>query len=281
MNILVTGSRGFLGTQLCKRLRADGHRVIGWDLAHSAEPDEYRVDVANWREVCVADVTYFHIIIHLAAEFGRKNGNDYCERMWNTATNGTRNVIERAKRDNAKLIFASSSEAYGTLADEYEVLKEELLDTFAPNFLNEYSLSKWCGEKQVRMHLPAEQWLIMRIFNVYGPTEPRHQYRSFISRLCSEDKPHVYQGKRSWLYISDFVEAVRLLLNQKGIYNVGSNDPVENQTVAIIAGKYCDFGRQEPYNVRNKVPDVSKLMALGWEPKVSLEQGIAECLKSR
>lgn len=281
MNILVTGSRGFLGTQLCKRLRADGHRVIGWDLAHSSEPDERRVDVSNWREVQCSDETYFHIIIHLAAEFGRLNGNDYCERMWSTATVGTRNVIERAKRDKAKLIFASSSEAYGDLADRFDTLSEDLLDTHAPNFHNEYALSKWCGEKQVRMHL--SNYLILRLFNIYGPTEPKHQYRSFVSRITGEDGLNlpIYDGSRSHLHISDFLDAFCLLLDKTGVYNIGHPVAHSNEDVAYTAGiEWPKLSASEPNNVERKVPDVNKLMALGWSPKVSLEEGIRECLSA-
>lgn len=287
MNILCTGSRGFLGTQLCKRLRADGHKVIGWDLAHSAEPDEYRVDITKRSEIDFPNTVPAlpNIIIHLAAEFGRCNGQLFYERMWQTATIGTRNIIWWAKECQAKLIFASSSEAYGTLADEHDVLSEDLLEHLAPKFHNEYSLSKWCGERQVRMHLT--DYVIMRIFNVYGPTEPKHQYRSFISRLCSGQDVTIYDGLRSWLFIDDFVDAVCLLLGKTGVFNVGSPHVFANWKVAEMAER-LDSNEPtigclapEPSNVTRKVPNVSKLMALGWSPKVSLEQGIAECLKSR
>lgn len=279
MNILVTGSRGFLGTALCQRLRADGHRVIGWDLAHSSEPDEERVDITNHREMGHALFVSYDVVIHLAAEFGRYNGVEFRERMWQTATMGTRNVIDYAIGQNSKFIFASSSEAYGTLADEHNVLKEELLDHLAPRFLNEYALSKWCGEQQVKMHL--ENYLILRIFNVYGPTEPKHKYRSFISRLCSGEKLPIYDGVRSWLYISDFVDAVCLLLAQQGTYNVGSPYSFSNEEVMKLSGLEREVFRQEPYNVKHKVPDVSKLLALGWNQKVSLDEGIRQCLASR
>ena len=281
MNILVTGSRGFLGTELCKRLRADGHKVIGWDLAHSSEPDEYRVDINNWDEMRSPDVhtQNLELIIHLAAEFGRKNGEMFTHRMWTTATIGTSNLIDIAKTVNCKLIFASSSEAYGSLADEHDVLKEDLLEHLAPNFHNEYALSKWCGERQVRMHL--QNYLILRLFNIYGPTEPRHQYRSFVSRLCSGQDMQLYNGVRSHLFITDFLDAFCLLMDKQGVYNIGSPYPMPNSEVAILAGRKLMLRTNEKNNVFRKQPDISKLMSLGWQPKVSLEEGIRLCLESR
>lgn len=285
MNILVTGSRGFLGTALCKRLRADGHRVIGWDLAHSAEPDEYRVDVTNWREIqCNNDVTYFNVVVHLAAEFGRKNGDYYNERMWHAATIGTRNVVEVAKQNNAKLIFASSSEAYGDLADKYDRLSEDLLEREVPKFHNEYALSKWTGEQQVKMALPEDKRLILRIFNVYGPTEPKHSYRSFIAQLLSGERIPIYKGERGWLYISDFVDAVCLLIEKQatGVYNVGNPFSFSNHGIAAdVCGEDVEvLDSPERGNVSRKVPDVSKLVALGWSHRVSVHEGVDNCLSA-
>lgn len=273
-SILVTGSRGFLGTALCERLRTDGHYVVGWDLGHSQEKYAYsRVDINNIREMTASK---FDIIIHLAAEFGRNNGERFFERMWTTATIGTRNIIEMAKRQNANLIFASSSEAYGDLGDRFSPLSEDLLETHVPNFYNEYSLSKWAGERQVRMHLPERQWLIIRPFNIYGPTEPTHQYRSFVSRLCAGEDIPIFSGVRSWLYISDFVDAMCLLLEKTGTYNIGSKCAYTNEEVARMVGREApSFKLAEPDNVGRKVPDVSKLESLGWKQKVSLEQGIS------
>lgn len=276
LNILVTGSRGFLGTQLCKRLRADGHKVIGWDLAHSSEPDEYRCDVNQFNQFSM--LKDLDVVIHLAAEFGRLNGLHFAEQMWQTATVGLRNMLTYAHHHNAKFIFASSSEAYGTLADTHATLSEDLLDTEVPSFHNEYALSKWCGEQQVRMHL--RDYLIVRPFNIYGPTEPKHQYRSFLSRLCSGQDVPVYDGVRSWLHVSDFVNSMCILIDKNaiGAFNIGSDIPSSNSILATMTGVVAGPCKPESNNVFRKVPDVSKLKSLGWEPKVSLEEGIAECL---
>ncbi len=245
-------------------------------MAHSAEPDELRRDVREpWG--IIPDVSH---VIHLAAEFGRCNGNAFPQQMWTTATLGTHYATLFCKMIGAKLIFASSSEAYGSLADRFNPLQEDLLEQHVPHFLNEYSLSKWCNEQQIRMRF--QDYLILRLFNVYGPSEPKHEYRSFISRLCAGEDLPVFAGERSWLYISDFVEAVCLLLakDASGVYNVGSPFSFSNHGVAgMIRGEDVEvLETAETHNVHTKIPGISKLLSLGWSPKVSLVEGIAECL---
>ena len=76
MRVLITGSEGVLGKVLKAELRKRGHKVYGADLAHSADPQYMRVDVAEARQVARAfDAFKPEVTYHLAAEFGRMNGS--------------------------------------------------------------------------------------------------------------------------------------------------------------------------------------------------------------
>ena len=89
MRILVTGSLGTLGRPLVAELRERGHQVWGTDLTHHGDPQYIRADVANLAQLQKAfaaarpDAVY-----HLAAEFGRLNGEQYTEQLWRSAMVG-------------------------------------------------------------------------------------------------------------------------------------------------------------------------------------------------
>jgi len=87
MKILVTGSRGTLGAPLVRELRARGHDVWGCDLQHSADPQYERVDISEFRQVQrVLERGRFDLVYHLAAEFGRNNGEEYYEQLFTRCT---------------------------------------------------------------------------------------------------------------------------------------------------------------------------------------------------
>src|SRR6185503_10470109 len=122
--ILVTGSKGTLGEPLVAELRARGHEVWGCDLQHQADQKYYRADVSNYRQLERVFEQDYDYVYHLAAEFGRINGEEYYDTLWMTNVIGTRNILELQKRKNFKLIFASSSEIYG---DKHrDILSEDI-----------------------------------------------------------------------------------------------------------------------------------------------------------
>src|SRR5262245_50834826 len=110
MRILVTGSEGVLGRSLVAELRLRGHQVHGVDLHHAGDPRYTRADVANLPQLERAfEASTPTAVYHLAAEFGRLNGELYTDQLWRTAMVGTRNVLELCRDYGSHLIFASSS----------------------------------------------------------------------------------------------------------------------------------------------------------------------------
>ena len=127
--ILVTGSKGTLGRSLVRELRQRGHEVWGCDLQHQADQQYYRADVAKYRQLERVFEQSYDYVYHLAAEFGRINGEEYYETLWQTNVIGTRNVLELQRVHGFKLIFASSSEIYG------DCCSVESANRWAPNVL--------------------------------------------------------------------------------------------------------------------------------------------------
>ena len=91
MKILVTGGLGFIGLNLVPELRERGHEVWVCDLGHSEGPYYIRCDVTQYRQLeRVFEEHHFDYVYHLAAEYGRWNGEDYYENLWLTNVVGPR-----------------------------------------------------------------------------------------------------------------------------------------------------------------------------------------------
>lgn len=293
MRVLVTGSEGSLGRPLTRELVRRGHEVFGCDIQHgSDEPDRFmRVDVADYRQVERAFREFGpEVVYHLAGEFGRHNGERQFEQVFRTNYLGTRNMLELCDRFNARLLFASSSEIYGEC--DAEVLSEDLPERVPLRQPNEYALSKWANEIQImnytRRH--GTEAVRLRFFNVYGPGETYHPFRSVVALFCHRALNGipwtVYEGySRTFQYIDDFTPTLANVC-ERGVpgevYNIGGEDyravKEVSDLVLDLTGADPGLVTYEPedvHNVKSKRPDNRKAKAvLGHLPKVTLEEGV-------
>ena len=125
--ILVTGGGGFIGTHLVNELRQRGHEVLASDLYNTDREEYIRVDVRNYRQLAqVLEKQSFDLVYHLAAEYGRWNGEDFYENLWQTDVIGTKHVIRLQENHKSRLVFFSSAEVYG---DYSGVMNEDVMVT--------------------------------------------------------------------------------------------------------------------------------------------------------
>ncbi len=287
MKILVTGSEGTLGTALVSELRLQGHEVWGCDLQHKADEQYIRADISSYRQLERVFSQSYDFVYHLAAEFGRINGEEYYDTLWQTNVIGTRNILEWQRKTDFKLIFASSSEIYG---DKYaDVLTEDMQDGIQHN---DYAMTKWVNEIQCmnferRFGLPIVR---LRFFNAYGPGEFYHRYRSVVCLFCYRalhGLPYtVYKDyHRVFMYISDFIPTVARVMDNfvpGEVYNIGGTDYRSVEELSNIILDYLGLDDsnitylpKDKHNVQNKRPDITKArQAFGHDPKVSLDEGI-------
>jgi dTDP-glucose 4,6-dehydratase len=287
MKIAVTGHLGTIGRPLTAALRAAGHEVIGIDLRHDV--DGVRADVADYRQLEAAVPRDIDLMYHLAAEFGRHNGEDFYEQVWRTNATGTKNVLTLQKVRGFKLVFASSSEVYGERPDP--VLHEDL--PLSPLLLtNDYAISKLVNEAQIRN--AQKQWgsqtMTLRFFNAYGPGEFYHSYRSvvclFTYRALKKLPYTVYDGYyRVFQYVDDLVATLvraARYFNPGLIANVAGTEYLSVHDLHDEICKYVDvdlskvtFLPEEKHNVVSKRPSISvAAVHLGHDPQIKLRDGL-------
>jgi len=290
--ILVTGSDGTLGRPLVAELRRRGHTVTGCDLHHGADEQGIRADVREHRQLerVMREAGPFDYVYHLAAEFGRLNGEEYYETLWTTNVIGTRHVLELQREHGFRLVFASSSEIYGDRHEE--ILTEDIPLQKSIIQHNDYATTKWVNEIQImnfeKRH--GSEIVRLRFFNAYGPGEYYHKYRSVVCLFAYRalhDLPYqVYKGyHRVFMYIEDFTPTLaNACENFKPgeVYNVGGTEfvSVEHMSNVLLdhLGKsddLVDYLPEDAHNVQNKRPDISKAARdFGHDPAITLEEGI-------
>jgi len=303
MRILVTGGLGTVGSGLINELRGRGHDVISCDLAH--QPDEIgfslrtdvespqyaRCDVGQFQQIerVFERTGPFDFVYHCAAEFGRWNGEDFYETLWRTNAIGTKNIIRLQERLKFKLIHFSSSEVYG---DWPEIMVETVMDEYEIKQLNDYAMSKWVNEMQIRnsaLQYGTES-VVVRLFNTYGPGEYYSPYRSVNCRFlyCAlKGLPWtVFRGhSRTSTYLAD---TVRTLANISGnfkageTYNIGGNSlhTIEELSDVIIKitganPALAHYQESEILTTKLKQVDTSKSVRdLDHKNSYSLEDGM-------
>jgi dTDP-glucose 4,6-dehydratase len=307
LNILVTGGLGAVGGHLVPELRRRGHNVFVIDLRHHHNSPNYaRCDVSEFRQVerlwqgggwghgYTAKPRRFDVVYHLAAEFGRWNGEDYYENLWKANAIGTKNILRMQEREGFKAIYFSSSEVYG---DYDGVMREDVMDTVEIKQLNDYAMTKWVNEQQVMNS--AQQYktqsVRVRLFNTYGPGEFYSPYRSVICLFCYRalhDIPYlVYRGhKRTSTYIADMARTLANIssaFKPGEVYNIGGTDYHDIETCSEIVlrllGKsdntLVEYRDSEILTTKQKLVDCSKAIRdLEHRSTVPLEEGIRRTL---
>jgi len=291
LRILVTGGLGIIGSELVAELERKENDVWYCDLYQHHAKKYVRCDIRHMRQLrSILNEHSFDYVYHLAAEFGRHNGEDYYENLWMTNVVGTKNLLELQREFGFRMIYFSSSEVYG---DYNGVMSEEVMEKYAIRQMNDYAMTKWVGEMQVlnSAELFDTEIVRVRLFNIYGPGEHYSPYRSAICVFCF----HALMGQsykvytdhhRTSLFISD---AVRTLGNiserfQPGaVYNIGGTEYHNMQSVSDMIVNYIgrsddivEYVQSEPMTTKDKQVDITLAERdLGHKPEIQLNKGIA------
>jgi UDP-glucuronate decarboxylase len=299
---LVTGGAGFLGSHLCERLVAGGSEVVCVDNFFTGEKSNIQGLLGNPRfELMRHDVTfplYIEVsqIYNLACPASPVHYQHDPVQTTKTSVHGAINMLGLAKRTRARILQASTSEVYGD--PEVHPQPESYWGRVNPIGIRAcYDEGKRCAETLFfdywRQH--QTQIKVMRIFNTYGPRMQPNDGRvvsNFIVQALRGEALSIYgdgSQTRSFCYVDDLIEAmVRLMATPAdviGPINVGNPGEFTMlqlaETVIRLVGSsskitYLPLPADDPQQRR---PDIRLAQsALGWTPKVALEDGLKETI---
>ena len=298
MRNLVTGGAGFIGTNLINQLMKSGEEVICLDNLQTGSLSNLSYWLNNPKFNFINENIENPIFIDLDID-----------RIWHFACPasplkyqidpiatsktifiGTYNMLELARKKNAKFLFASSSEVYGnTLKASEFTMCEDDLNFDCPR--NCYSIGKrynetMCFDYSRKFKLEIR---IARIFNTYGPhMSPRdgRVVSNFICKAIQQISPELYGGgeqTRTFCYIDDLVNGLFELMNSsyKKPVNLGGLEEIKiKELCSLVVNKFNkelipivkDPLENDP--IKRK-PDISIAKKfLNWQPKTSLDEGL-------
>jgi len=295
--VLVTGGRGFIGTNLTAELRKRKHKVWTLDILHGEDDRHFRVDVSSyWQLHRVFEKYPFDYVYHLAAEYGRWNGEDHYENLWETNVVGTKNILRLQEEYRFRQIFFSSCEVYG---DYDGIMTEDVMDRVPIKQMNDYAISKWAGELQVlnSAAMFGTETVRVRPLNCYGPHEYYSPYRGvipiFVYRALMGSSYTVYKGHyRIFDYIEDTCSTLANIVDNfipGEVYNIGGKEEwgVDIKYVSDVILKYLGkddsrviYKKMEPFTTKIKKVDFSKARRdLKHNPEIPIEKGIAKYIE--
>ena len=302
MRILITGGAGFIGSHLCDQYLDEGHEVIAMDnlktgttdnISHLAGHSQFsfiKHDVTNY--IYVAG--HLDIVLHLASLPSPVDYLNFPIQTLKVGALGTHNTLGLALAKDARYLLASTSEVYGDpLVHPQEESYWGNVNPVGPRGV--YDESKRFAEALTmayhRYH--GVDTRIVRIFNTYGPrmrVDDGRVVPNFISQALRSDPLTVYdkgQRTRAFCYVDDLVAGIMRLMasDETDPVNIGNPNEITILDFAKLVIEVTDspsditFVIPEDERTRDdpkrRCPDISRAREwLGWEPEVSLREGL-------
>lgn len=302
MKILITGGAGFIGSHLAERLLAKGHSVIIMDNFHTGTKDNIRHLLGSpYLDVIRQDITQPYrieadLIYNLACPASPIHYQRSPVRTVEACVMGPINALTLAREIKARVLQASTSEVYGNPTVHPQ--KEEYWGNVNPIGTRScYDEGKRVAETLFfDFHREAGVDIrIARIFNTYGPKMSPDDGRvisNFILQALRGDPITIYgdgSQTRSFCYVTDMVEGLIRLMNKEnftGPVNLGNPDERTIKEIAELIIKLTGSNSEISFQPLPKddpvrrCPDISLArQALGWQPKVKLEEGLPEVIE--
>ena len=309
----ITGGAGFIGSSLTESLLKQGNKVITIDnfcdfynpkikennISNFKDNKNYKLyknDIRDKQAIKqIFDENNIDIVMHLAAMAGVRPSIENPVLYQEVNCMGTQNILEEMKEHNVKnLVMASSSSVYGNCKEV--PFREDMIVDFA---ISPYAATKKANEVMTHVYhkLFDINVMMLRFFTVYGPKQRPDLAINKFTRLMIENKeiPMFGDGttSRDYTYIDDIVDGIikscEYAMNNQNVYeilNIGNSSPVSLKEMINTIGQALEVEPKikqlpmQPGDVDRTFADVSKAKRLlGYEPKVTFEQGISNFVK--
>jgi nucleoside-diphosphate-sugar epimerase len=310
-NVVVAGGAGFIGSHLCKRLLEEGHSVVcidnlltGSEANVTSLSNNANFTFINYNVIQpLPDSLKADYVFHLASPASPNHHSkvSYHALPMETMlvnTQGTHELLNFAQKNNAKFLFTSTSEVYG------DPLEHPQKESYRGNVSTTGPRSVYDEAKRFGETLTAYYWReknldarIARIFNTYGSNMQRDDMRMiiiFITKALRNEPITIFgDGKqtRSLCFIDDMVEGLlRLMFNPNTTAQIVNLGAQEEHTVLEYATMVKDLINSQSEIILSEElptddplkrrPDITQAKSLlGWEPKVSLEEGLRKTIE--
>jgi UDP-glucose 4-epimerase len=292
MRILITGGLGFIGSHLEVELKKFGHEVVIFDRWRIKRESYFRGDICDYYSL---EKTFEkikpHVVIHLAAMVSRKESEETPYMAIKTNIEGTLNIVLLCLKYNSRLIYAGSSEEYGTAFSKNIKVTE---DTPFGEPTSIYSMTKRMAEELIQYYSSFKGLVATttRFFMLYGEGEKPSEYRSAIVRFIDAAKKgenlnvHMHTA-RQWCYISDAIRAIRIIAERKQeipyeTFNIGNDEVIKTEDLAkkIIyltnSKSKINLIPVEETIIPIKLASFEKAnKKLGWTAEIVLDKGLS------
>lgn len=295
MNILVTGGAGFIASHIVDAYIKEGHNVVIVDNLVTGRKENinpkatfYEMDIRDPKIEELIKKHNIEVINHHAAQMDvRKSVEDP---IYDAEINvlGVLNLLEGAKKHKIKkFIFASTGGAIYGEQDYFPADENHPLRPISPYGITKLTTEKYLYYYNVEFNLT---YAVLRYANVYGPRQNPHGEAGvvaiFTNKMLKGEKP-IINGDgtqtRDFVYVGDVVRANLLALNkiENEIYNIGTGIETDINTLFRIIRNYInpdipeEHGPAKPGEQKRSCLSYLKIKsALGWEPQVTIEEGL-------
>jgi len=290
--LLVTGGAGFIGSHLCEGLLRCGHQVRVLDnLAYGRRdfvPAEAEFVQGDIRDLgtCRRVAEGMDGIFHCAAMSRSGPSQDQIDTCTQSNITGTQNMLLAARDAGVRrFIYSGSSTYYGNRTVPHR-------ESDPPDLLNIYGLTKKVGEDYCLLFDKTSDLacVVLRYFNVYGPRQPETGAYAlllgiFLDRLAQNQALEIHGNgtqRRDFIHVRDVVAAniAAYESSVRGeVFNVGSGTSFSVKQLADLISSNQIVTEARRGDAMATLADISKIKAaLGWEPKISFEDGLKELL---
>ncbi|HLG25027.1 MAG TPA: NAD-dependent epimerase/dehydratase family protein [Candidatus Nanoarchaeia archaeon] len=296
MKVLVTGGSGFIAFPIVQKLLNAGNEVKVLDLK---SPEATHKNLTFVRKSVMdeisEDIKGSDVVLHFAALLGVDNSDRHPLDTMRINLEGSVNVFKSAMEVGVKnIVYSSSSEVYG------EPRELPIREDSVKGPVSTYGVSKLAAEIYAKAYNYefGTDIKIVRFFNVYGPRQPNNFVVPIFINNALENKPLRVFGAgnqtRCFSYVEDIADGV-LTVIEKGkrgeAYNIGNNKPTTILELAetvkeitkskseIVKVGFGNESRLKEREVEYRVPEISKMKSLGWQPKILVNEGIRKILE--